>query len=96
MRRRTRCIIIIQEVDMKIFSSYIREMYRPSYIALRICLALVLLSLVLLAIGMREDQLAGYADIAGKYIGAIEDTVLGGSVLCSLALTVDARERRGK
>lgn len=79
---------------MKIFVSYIKTMYRPSYLAMCACLALFSVALVALAVNMRADMLSNYADIIGKYSDMLEEIILPVVVLYSLSLVIDLNERR--
>lgn len=79
---------------MKIFVSYIKTMYRPSYLALCACLSVFAVALTLVAVNMRADVLSNYADIVGKYSYMLEEIMLPTVVLYSLSLVIDLDERR--
>lgn len=81
---------------MKLFVSYIKTMYRPSYLALCACFTILAVALCMLAVSMRMDMLEGYPDIVNRYSLWLEEIMLPTVVLYAISLIIDLKERKQK
>lgn len=81
---------------MKKISDYINTMYRPSFIVLCIGLTIVAVTMIILAVSMREDMLNGASDIIYRYPKMLEEIALRATVFFPAVLAIDLNERRKK
>ena len=79
---------------MKKITRYINTMYRPSFIALSIGLTFISLTLIALAIIMRESLIAGERLIVYQFPSILEELILRSVILFSVIFAVDLNERK--
>ena len=81
---------------MKKISNYINTMYRPSFIVLCIGLTIVALTMIILAVSMREEMLNGASDIIYRYPKMLEEIAQRSAIFFPAVFIIDLNERRKK
>ena len=81
---------------MKKIFNYINTMYKPSFAVLCIGLSIIALTMIILAISMRNEMLAGASDIIYRYPKMLEEIALRAAVFFPTVMIIDLNERRKK
>ena len=75
---------------------YIQTMYRPAYITLCLGLFVFCVSLVALAISLRQEILSGATDIIYRYPKMIEKILFPLYIFIPVVFLIDLNERQNK
>ena len=81
---------------MKKIFNYINTMYKPSFTMLCVGLSIIALTMIILAVSMRNEMLAGASDIIYRYPKMLEEILLRAAVFFPAVLIIDLNERRNK
>ncbi len=78
---------------MKKFIIYINSMYRPSFILLCLGLAVFSFMLILLALNLHSEILAGSSDVIYRYPKMLEKIIFPLYLLLPTSFAMDTKER---
>ena len=81
---------------MKKIFNYINTMYKPSFIVLCIGLSIIAVTMIILAVSLQNEILAGESDIIYRYPKMLEEIALRAAVFFPAVILIDLNERRKK
>ena len=81
---------------MKKIFNYINTMYKPSFIVLCLGLSIIAITMIILAVSLRNEILAGESDIIYRYPKMLEEIMLRAAIFFPAVILIDLNERKKK